>query len=304
MSTRITVFTPTYNRAYIIENLYRSLQKQTFTDFEWLVVDDGSTDDTKDLFARWQAEENPFPIRYYKKTNGGKHRAVNCGLDLAAGEIFFTMDSDDVLTADSLGKIDQWFCEIADDETLAGIAANKGFSETETVNHFFSASELDRSLLDMSTYQENGQYVLNGERAIAFYTDYHRKYRFPEFDGENFMTEAVVYNRMAADGKRMRFYNDIIWIYEYQADGLTRNSAKLFLNNPKGYGLYVRENEKIRHRSLPHRLLTYYGFMCDLSEMYDTSFIAESIGQPVFLIAMMRQLHDFRVNRRNRQENR
>ena len=92
---KVTVFTPTYNRAYIIENLYRSLQRQTCMEFEWLVVDDGSSDGTEALFEKWVKEENPFPIRYHKKENGGKCRAINRGLEMADGELFFTVDSDD-----------------------------------------------------------------------------------------------------------------------------------------------------------------------------------------------------------------
>ena len=101
---RITVFTPTYNRAYIISNLYESLKTQTFTDFEWLVVDDGSNDNTEALFENWINEDNFFSIRYVKTPNGGKHRAINKGLELAEGELFFTMDSDDTLTNDALLK--------------------------------------------------------------------------------------------------------------------------------------------------------------------------------------------------------
>ena len=81
-SYKVTVFTPTYNRAYILENLYRSLQRQSCTDFEWLIVDDGSSDDTQALVESWQAEENPFPIRYVYQENGGKCRAINRGLEL------------------------------------------------------------------------------------------------------------------------------------------------------------------------------------------------------------------------------
>ena len=109
---KITVFTPTYNRGYIIENLYKSLQKQTFTDFEWLVVDDGSIDNTEELFDRWKKEDNNFNIRYYKKENGGKCRAINYALDKAKGELFFTVDSDDYLTNDALEKINKWENEL------------------------------------------------------------------------------------------------------------------------------------------------------------------------------------------------
>ena len=92
---KITVFTPTFNRAYIIENLYRSLQRQSYRDFEWLIVDDGSTDETDAVIAKWQKEGNDFPIRYFKKENGGKCRAINYGVDRAEGLLFFNVDSDD-----------------------------------------------------------------------------------------------------------------------------------------------------------------------------------------------------------------
>src|SRR5690625_3909375 len=99
---RITVFTPTYNRAYIIKKLYFSIQKQTFRDFEWLVLDDGSTDSTKDLFDQWIKEEHDFSIRYYRFENAGKQKEINRALDLAEGELFFTVDSDDLLTENAL----------------------------------------------------------------------------------------------------------------------------------------------------------------------------------------------------------
>ena len=95
---KITLFTPTYNRAYILDVLYRSLQKQIYTDFEWVVVDDGSVDNTQELLETWQKENNPFTIRYFKQENGGKCRAINHGLKQAQGELFFTVDSDDYLT--------------------------------------------------------------------------------------------------------------------------------------------------------------------------------------------------------------
>ena len=105
---KVTVFTPTYNRAYIISELYESLKKQDFTDFEWLVIDDGSEDHTEDLFKQWQNEYNDFPIRYYKVNNGGKHRAINKATELAKGELFFIVDSDDKLVSDALEKIVSW----------------------------------------------------------------------------------------------------------------------------------------------------------------------------------------------------
>ena len=100
VNVEITVFTPTYNRAYIINRLYESLQRQEIHNFEWLVVDDGSVDETEELFRTWMNNESKFPIRYYKKKNGGKCRAINFALDLAKGKLFFVVDSDDYLTED------------------------------------------------------------------------------------------------------------------------------------------------------------------------------------------------------------
>ena len=143
---KITVFTPTYNRAYILENLYRSLQRQSFTDFEWLVVDDGSSDGTKALFERGQQEDNPFPIRYCYKENGGKCRAINYGLKLAQGELFFTVDSDDYLTDDALEKVNRWEAALPKDQKFCGIVANRGHSPTETPNTRFEEAYLDGNL--------------------------------------------------------------------------------------------------------------------------------------------------------------
>ena len=100
----ITVFTPTYNRAYIIPKLYESLKRQTVKDFEWLVVDDGSTDNTSELLAEW-TKENDFPVRYIWQPNGGKPRAITKALAEAKGEWFFIVDSDDFISDDAIETI-------------------------------------------------------------------------------------------------------------------------------------------------------------------------------------------------------
>lgn len=284
---KITVFTPTYNRAYIIHNLYQSLQRQTFTDFEWLVVDDGSTDNTGAVFEEWAKQNNSFPIRYYKQSNGGKCRAINYALDLAEGELFFTVDSDDYLTDDALEKIVKWESTLPKDEMFCGVAGNLGTATDQTPNTPIKGEYYEGTLLDR--YRN-----IDGERAIVFYTEVHRKYKYPEFDGEKFMTEAVVYNRMAHDGYKMRFYNDIIWIYEYKEDGLTKAGNTVFLNNPHGYGLWLREKAKFEGVSLKEKLRMWYTFSCDLSERYNSKQIAQYIGAPIWIIRILSKLHYIR----------
>lgn len=290
---KITIFTPTYNRAYIIHNLYHSLQRQTFLDFEWLVVDDGSMDNTNELFDQWIKNEKRFDIRYYKTPNGGKHRAVNYGLDLARGEWFMVVDSDDYLTDDALDKIQKWIRSIDGKKHIIGVAANKGYSAIGTVNAFFKEPYIDKSLLEMNSYQEDGKFVIGGERALCFKTDFHRMYKYPEFEGEKFVTEAVAYNRMANDGYKMRFYNDIIWIFEYQDDGLSHSGGELYLNNPKGYGLWVREQAKFHRINFVQRFRMYYSFTCDLSKRYNLKTIAECIGAnilTIYIIDLVRKI--------------
>ncbi len=281
---KITVFTPTYNRAYIIENLYRSLQRQSFTDFEWLVVDDGSADNTQELFDAWMREENPFPIRYIKQENGGKCRAINRGLKEARGELFFTVDSDDYLTDDSLEKVVVWDAELPKDGTYCGFAGNRGITTTHTPNRLFDGGFLDGTPLDR--YDQ-----VDGERAYVFYTEIHRKFFYPEFPGEKFLTEAVTWDLMGEQGLKMRFYNDIIWIWEYKPDGLTNAGYRVFLDNPQGTGLFFRQKARIFHYDRVTMLGMWYGFVCDAKDQLTDREIAKAIGMPLALVAPMRWVH-------------
>lgn len=280
----LTVFTPTYNRAYILGDLYHSLQRQTCMDFEWLIVDDGSADDTKALVASWQGEENPFPIRYIYQENGGKCRAINRGLKEADGRLFFTVDSDDYLTDDAIEKVIRWEGELPKDGHFCGYVGNRGITPTQTPNRLFPGGYLDGTALDR--YDQ-----VDGERAFVFYTEIHRKYLYPEFPGEKFLTEAVTWDLMAHDGYKMRFYNDIIWIWEYKDDGLTRAGYRVFLENPQGTGLFFRQKAEFLHYSLWNKLTLWYGYATDAMDRCTDEQIASYIGMPKALVPPCRWLH-------------
>ena len=280
----VTVFTPTYNRAYILGDLYHSLQRQTCMDFEWLIVDDGSADDTEALVASWQGEENPFPIRYIYQENGGKCRAINRGLKEADGRLFFTVDSDDYLTDDAIEKVIRWDGELPKDGHFCGYVGNRGITPTQTPNRLFPGGYLDGTALDR--YDQ-----VDGERAFVFYTEIHRKYLYPEFPGEKFLTEAVTWDLMAHDGYKMRFYNDIIWIWEYKDDGLTRAGYRVFLENPQGTGLFFRQKAEFLHYSLWNKLTLWYGYATDAMDRCTDEQIASYIGMPKALVPPCRWLH-------------
>lgn len=280
----VTVFTPTYNRAYILGDLYHSLQRQTCMDFEWLIVDDGSADDTEALVASWQGEKKPFPIRYVYQENGGKCRAINRGLKEANGRLFFTVDSDDYLTDDAIEKVIRWDGELPQDGHFCGYVGNRGTTPTQTPNRLFPGGYLDGTALDR--YDQ-----VDGERAFVFYTEIHRKYLYPEFPGEKFLTEAVTWDLMAHDGYKMRFYNDIIWIWEYKDDGLTRAGYRVFLENPQGTGLFFRQKAEFLHYSLWNKLTLWYGYATDAMDRCTDEQIASYIGMPKALVPPCRWLH-------------
>lgn len=258
---KITVFTPTYNRAYIIEKLYRSLQRQSFRDFEWLIVDDGSTDNTEEIVAVWQKEGNPFPIRYYKKENGGKCRAINYGVDRAQGQLFFNVDSDDYLTDDALEKVAAWADSLPQDGSFCGVVGNLGTSPNETPNTPMNTPYRDATLLER--YGDFSPNPIDGERAPVFFAELQKKYKYPEFEGEKFVTPAVTWNRMAHDGYKVRVFDDIIWVYEYQPDGLTANVGRNFIKNPQGAGLWQREKAAFIGDPLTKKMKMWYTFYCD-----------------------------------------
>ena len=205
---KVTVFRPTYNSGYILNQCYKSLKKQTCKDFEWIIINDGSTDNTEDLVKDWLEEKNGFKIKYIKTKNGGKHRAINKALDLAEGYLFFILESDDYLTEDAIDKVIKAEETIKNNkEHYAGIAMAKGYSKQEIVGTTFNGNYID------ATSIERKKYNINGDKAEVFYTDILRKNKFPEFEGENFVTEALVWNRIARQGYKIRWFQDIIYIF-------------------------------------------------------------------------------------------
>ncbi len=129
----ITIFTPTYNREQLLSRLFTSLREQSFKDFEWLIVDDGSTDNTQDVVQKF-VEEGIVPIKYVFKRNGGKHRAINEGVKHAKGELFFIVDSDDMLPPDALKRVAEVYGQIKDDRNYGGVAGVDAYPDGGIVN--------------------------------------------------------------------------------------------------------------------------------------------------------------------------
>lgn len=244
-----SVFTPCYNRRDTLRRLYDSLCNQHFKNFEWLVVDDGSSDGTEELIAEF-IQEQRINIVYKKKENGGKHRAINHGLDFARGEVFAIVDSDDYLCNDALTKIYNAFNALPN-EKFAGVAFQKGYKLDDAVGKTFIGDYID------ATSTERKKYNIVGDKFEVFFTKILRENKFPEFEGEKFMTEMVVWNRIARQGYKLRWYNDIVYICEYLEDGLTANLLNLYKKNPLGFALNIKEQVKFDNISFKQKV-SYY----------------------------------------------
>lgn len=216
----ITVFTPTYNRAHLLERVYNSLEAQTSKDFEWIVVDDGSADNTEDVIAKFQAKAT-FPIRFYQQPNGGKHRAVNRGVEEALGELFFIVDADDWLPVNAIEWVKNTYEGIKDDGSFAGVCGLDSSAEGKIVG-----SWLPQNIIDCNAFDICYKYHVKGDLKEVFRTAVLKEIPFPEFDGEKFCPEALPWNRIAKKYK-LRYVNEPIYYCEYQNDGLTANIMKV-----------------------------------------------------------------------------
>lgn len=234
----ITIFTPTYNRVSLLPRLYESLIGQNLQNFEWVIVDDGSTDDTEQVVGAFAAEHK-IPINYCKKANGGKHLAINKGVEMAKGDLFFIVDSDDYLTPDATEKIAGYFPVIQHREDLAGVSFRRGINESQYIGTPQSFKDMEASALDFRF-----QYKIDGDMAEVFKTSVLRQYPFPTIDHEKFCSEALVWNRIALKYSIL-WTSHIIYIGEYLEGGLTANSIKTRQQSPRYATLGYSELSKM-----------------------------------------------------------
>lgn len=242
----LTIFTPVFNRAHLIPRLYESLLRQTSFDFEWLVVDDGSEDELEPLMNELLATEK-FCVRFYKKKNGGKHTAINYGVSLARGEFFFIVDSDDYLERTAVEKILFFYRQIEADPSFAGVCGIKASFSGQKI-----CGEVGWATLDCSSIDFRHKFLIQGDVAEAYRTEILKQYPFPSFPGENFLTESIVWNRIAKSYK-LRFFNEIVYYAEYLPDGLSQKKNAIYFRSPKGAMLSCIESLGIKELSLELR---------------------------------------------------
>lgn len=263
----ITVFTATYNRADTLPRLYDSLLQQISKDFEWLIVDDGSTDNTEYLVKEW-IDEGKISVTYFKQENGGKHRAINKGVDLANGVLFFIVDSDDYLPMNSLMLVENYYSQIKNNDEFIGVVGFNAYPDGELMGQ----NMFPEAITDSNLIERREKFGVKADMAKVLITEKFRSFKFPDIIGEKFVAESLVWNRMAIQYK-FRYFNEVIYIAEYMEGGLSNNSIRNRRKNPKYTTLLYQELSKNPMAPLKLRfraLINFWRFaLCKSSNIFE-----------------------------------
>lgn len=237
MIKKITVFTPAYNRAYTLPHLYASLLRQNNKDFEWLVIDDGSTDSTAELVKGWE-KENKIPIRYIRQKNKGMLGAHNTAYDHIDSELNVCIDSDDYMPDNAIETILKMWekCKSPDIAGLIGLDIDK---KGAIIGKKFETSNKRIEYESLLTIRGLG------DKKFVLRTEVVNKYdRYPEYEKEKFPAAAWLYRIIGQDYKYITL-NEPLCIVEYLPDGNSKNKFKQYLNNPNAFADYRIECMKM-----------------------------------------------------------
>lgn len=276
----LTIFTPTYNRAYILGQLYQSLLNQTDYRFEWVIVDDGSKDETEALVQGWIAE-NKIKITFKKQENQGKHIAINTGVSLANGELFFIVDSDDFLTDNAIEKIIDFWTNAKPNENISGIISYRKFLDGNLIG-----TPLPKGLQKCKMWETFDKYNSIGDKVVIYRTDIFKQYPYPKFDAEKFLGESYVFNKI--DEKYdMLIMDEMLYVCDYRPDGLSQDFRRLYRNNPRGFlAIYEQSIEhaltrKQRLKNLAHILCLRLKLHCFWKGFKGKRFFSKCFATPL-----------------------
>ena len=232
----LTVFTPTYNRAYVLKQCYDSLCRQTCKDFVWLIIDDGSSDNTKEIVEKWMANDNWFEIRYVYKQNGGMHTGHNKAYELIDTELNVCIDSDDFMPDDAVELIVNFWKENKD-SSYSGIIALDVYKNGQVIGKELPNK---KSTTLSGYYQKGGQ----GDKKLIYRTEIINKYPpYPEFEGEKFVP--LDYKYLLADQDyELLIMNKPVCVVEYMEDGSSKNMLRQYYKNPRGFAFMRKVHMK------------------------------------------------------------
>ncbi|MFQ7001962.1 MAG: glycosyltransferase family A protein [Clostridium sp.] len=263
----VTIFTTTYNRAELLKRLYESLKEQSDKDFEWIIVDDGSKDNTKEVVQGF-IKEKIIPIKYLKKENEGKHIAINVGCDMAEGELFFIVDSDDYIPKEAIEEVKRDWKKYRNNTGIAGLVYLKAWKNGNLMGRKFEKDEFISN--HVKEYNKGGVW---GEKLKILRTEIFRKNKFPKYENEKYVGEHVLWIEVSRKYDLV-YINKVLYIAEYLEDGLTMAGRKLRIENPlggiKGAQVLMQKDMCLKLRIKNNLLYSSYSFFAErtLKEIY------------------------------------
>ncbi len=262
----LTVFTPAYNRAHTIGRTYESLCRQTCKDFIWLIIDDGSTDNTRELVNTWIAE-NKIPIQYIYQENQGMHGAHNTAYRNITTPLNTCIDSDDYMPDDAVGQIINFWNAKGSDK-YAGLIGLDATKDGKIIGQGFNGLN-ETTLTD---YYANGG---SGDKKLVYRTDVIKQYpEYPLFEGERYVGLAYKYMLIDQDYKLLTLEQPLVTV-EYQPDGSSFSMYRQYWNNPRGFAFY-RLTEMKFAPSLKRKFIVCAHYVASSIIANNKHFLAES----------------------------
>lgn len=226
----ITVFTPTYNRASLLANLYNSLKKQTNYSFIWLIIDDGSSDDTQEVVERFKRDNDLFEIRYVFKENGGLHTGYNKAIELLDTELAVCVDSDDWLVENAIELIiNKW--EYVRESGCAGIVALNCLPNGAVLGEKLPAQEFI-NLIDIKKGKYKSQ---NYDRKIIVRSDLYKEVApQPTYNREkNFNPHYM--HLLISKNYDFAVLNEPVCVVDYQPNGMSSYIFRQYYDSPNSF---------------------------------------------------------------------
>jgi glycosyltransferase involved in cell wall biosynthesis len=272
----LTVFTPTFNRAYTLHKCYESLQRQTSKDFMWIIIDDGSTDDTKSLVESWIKRKNEFEIKYIYKINGGMHTAHNVAYEHSTTVLSMCIDSDDYLADDAVENIVKHWSEFGED-CYAGLVGLDSFEDGSIVGKSFPPHLKEEKF-------RNIHRRFSGDKKYVYRTEVFKNYPpYPVFKGERLTPLSMKYFLMD-DQYKLLVLNKVLCYVEYMEDGSSKNIIESYKKNPRGF-LELRKVSLIMEPGFKRKLLSAAQYVMGSIMTKNKRFLEESPKKMLTILA-------------------
>jgi glycosyltransferase involved in cell wall biosynthesis len=274
----LTIFTPTYNRAYCLHICYESLKHQTCKDFVWLIIDDGSTDHTKELVSGW-IEENEIEIRYHWQENQGMHGAHNTAYELIDTELNVCIDSDDYMPNNAVKKIISFWNQYGSNR-VSGIIGLDSYTDGQIIG-----TKLPDKLKCSTLFDLYNKHSVMGDKKLVYRTELTKKYPYPLFKNEKYVGLAYKYY-MLDQQYELLLMNEVLCCVDYLPDGSSMNMLKQYRKNPKGFTFYRKELMKLPFASISFKFRQAIHYVSSSIMTSNWKFLDETPNKSLTILAI------------------